>query len=348
MNNQLVTVVVPVYNVERYLDRCIESIVNQTYKNLEILLIDDGSPDKCPQMCDSWAKKDGRIRVVHKQNEGQGVARNVGIEQAAGEFICFFDSDDYIADDLIEKAYKKICQEQAEIVVYGNISAYPEERVLIPRIPDSAKEVYEGTEVLCNFLPQLIGPDPKTGRDFHLPAAAWAALYRTDLIRRANWRFVSEREIISEDLFSHLMLYQHVRKVAVLKEALYFYCHYPSSFSRAYRPDRFEKIRYFYDRCVEYCRDAGYPDAVTRRCMEPFVTYTVEALKQEASFAEKPLERIRLIVNDPVLQRVVQAKKKDKTTLKKQVLLWAIRNKQYLVVKLLLDVKNIQNKSSVM
>ena len=105
MKAGLVSIVLPIYNVEKYLDRCIESVINQTYRNLEILLVDDGSPDDCPQKCEEWAKKDGRIKVIHKANAGLGYARNTGIENASGEYICFFDSDDYIDPSTIEKAY---------------------------------------------------------------------------------------------------------------------------------------------------------------------------------------------------------------------------------------------------
>ncbi|MDO4378753.1 MAG: glycosyltransferase family 2 protein [Erysipelotrichia bacterium] len=96
MSNYKISVIIPVYKVEKYLDRCIESVVGQTYKNLEIILIDDGSPDNCPKMCDDWAKKDNRIRVIHKENEGVSSARNYGIDIATGEYISFVDSDDII------------------------------------------------------------------------------------------------------------------------------------------------------------------------------------------------------------------------------------------------------------
>ena len=89
MNNSLITVIVPVYKVENYLDECITSIINQTYNNLEIILVDDGSPDKCPEMCDRWAEIDSRIRVIHKENGGLSSARNVGIDSATGEFVFF-------------------------------------------------------------------------------------------------------------------------------------------------------------------------------------------------------------------------------------------------------------------
>ena len=96
MSSELISIIVPVYKVEKYIDRCVESIINQTYKNIEIILVDDGSPDNCPKICDEWAKKDKRIRVIHKENRGVSSARNVGIDVAKGKYIGFVDSDDYI------------------------------------------------------------------------------------------------------------------------------------------------------------------------------------------------------------------------------------------------------------
>ena len=95
-NNSLISVIVPIYNVEKYLDKCVESIVTQTYKNLEIILVDDGSPDRCPEICDKWAEKDERIKVIHKKNGGLSDARNEGYAVSSGEYISFIDSDDYI------------------------------------------------------------------------------------------------------------------------------------------------------------------------------------------------------------------------------------------------------------
>lgn len=98
----LISIIVPVYNVEKYLDRCLESIVNQTYKNLEIVLVDDGSIDNSGEKCDEWLKKDNRIKVIHKQNGGVSSARNVGLEEASGKYITFIDSDDYVLENYIE------------------------------------------------------------------------------------------------------------------------------------------------------------------------------------------------------------------------------------------------------
>lgn len=101
-NNPLISVIVPVYKVEPYLDRCVESIVNQKYRNLEIILVDDGSPDNCPQMCDIWAERDERIKVIHKENGGAGHARNIALDIAEGEYISLIDSDDYIEVHMYE------------------------------------------------------------------------------------------------------------------------------------------------------------------------------------------------------------------------------------------------------
>lgn len=103
---ELISVIVPVYKVEPYLDKCISSIVNQTYKNLEIILVDDGSPDNCPAMCDAWAEKDSRIRVLHQRNQGGGAARNAGLDLTSGSLIAFVDSDDYIAPDMYAHLYE--------------------------------------------------------------------------------------------------------------------------------------------------------------------------------------------------------------------------------------------------
>ena len=104
----LISVIVPCYNVERYLKKCVDSILNQTYKNLEIWLVDDGSPDNCGKICDELLKKDDRIKVIHKENGGLSDARNVAIDQATGEWITFVDSDDYVAVDYVETLYNLV------------------------------------------------------------------------------------------------------------------------------------------------------------------------------------------------------------------------------------------------
>ena len=113
--NDLISVIVPVFKVELYLDKCIQSIIEQDYKNLEIILVDDGSPDRCPQMCDHWAAQDKRIAVIHKRNGGLSDARNTGIEAATGKYVVFVDSDDYIDNRFVECLYTQILETKAQI-----------------------------------------------------------------------------------------------------------------------------------------------------------------------------------------------------------------------------------------
>lgn len=126
-----ISVIVPVYKVEKYLDKCVESIVNQTYKDLEIILVDDGSPDNCPEMCDQWAKIDNRIKVIHQNNGGVSNARNIGMESATGDFIAFVDSDDTIDSDMYEFLLDLMIENDADIAHCGYKHIYKDETKLI-------------------------------------------------------------------------------------------------------------------------------------------------------------------------------------------------------------------------
>lgn len=341
MSQDLVTVVVPVYNVEKYLDRCINSIVGQTYRNLDIILIDDGSPDKCPQICDEWAKKDSRIRVVHKNNAGLGMARNTGIEEAKGRYICFFDSDDYIVPKTIELAYAAVSKNRADIVVFGAVTMDELGGVLHKDVPESG--VYQDAGVMEHFLPALMGPDDKTGKEKSIPFSAWSCLISMELISRAEWRFVSERDIISEDIYSLLELYGHVRKVVVLEECFYCYCQNGASLTQSYREDRYVQNRTFYLKCLELCKRCGYSKKIERRCMEPFLSNVIGVMSQETihyPVMRDAVRRLQVIIDDKVLQEVVWEKRKDRTNLKKYLLYWCIRHRCYWCCYFLLAARN--------
>ena len=125
--NPLITVIVPIYNVEKYLDKCVESILNQTYKNLEIILVDDGSPDNCPKMCDDLAKKDSRIKVIHKENGGLSSARNAGLDVMTGEYVIFIDSDDYFELNALEVLYNAVVDNNCDMAVGRYVMVYDNE-----------------------------------------------------------------------------------------------------------------------------------------------------------------------------------------------------------------------------
>ena len=131
----LISVIIPVYKVEEYLENCIQSVIKQTVSDLEIILVDDGSPDQCPEICDLWADKDSRIKVIHKENGGLSDARNAGLDIAQGEYLSFVDSDDWIAPDMYEIMLEALKREQADICACGIMGCYPSRNVPMPVCP---------------------------------------------------------------------------------------------------------------------------------------------------------------------------------------------------------------------
>lgn len=342
MTKGLVTVVLPIYNVKKYLDRCINSVVNQTYSNLEILLIDDGSTDGCYELCEAWALKDSRIRVIHKENQGLGMARNTGIENADGEYICFFDSDDFIAPETVEESYNQAVKDRADICLFGINFANENGDVADNFVSPLGYASYEGKELENFFLPEFVAPNPKGNGDRMFYMSPCLMLYSSKLINEINWRFVSEREIISEDVYSLLILFRHVKKVTVIPKAYYFYCGNEQSLSRKYIPDRFEKTKNFYNEAKALCEKLGYDEEILHRVSKPYLAFTISAMKQESVAPRSEREnkaRVKALMNDVTLQNVLKANKKDKVSTNRRILFFAIRNKLYNLCYLLLKLK---------
>lgn len=331
----LVSIVVPIYHVEPYLERCLNSIVNQTYRSLEIILIDDGSPDNCPRMCDDWAKKDSRIKVIHKKNAGLGMARNTGIEHAAGEYICFFDSDDYIDLRTVEKAYACARAEKADIVVFGLSSVNKQGVVFRERIPVTEKLCFRGDEVQKDFLPDLIDRRHNAARNKNLCLSACLGLYSMDLVRRADWRFVSERKNISEDSYSLIYLYKFVDTVAILPEALYFYCENGTSLTRIYREDRYDRIKQSYFDCSNMAEQLGYGREIQVRISGLFLSFSLAAMKQIAMADMCSKEKRRLltqIVEDETMQSVLADPDCQYKSRARRILFWVMRARIHWIV----------------
>lgn len=334
MTEGLVTVAVPIYNTERYLDRCIQSIVSQTYWNLEILLIDDGSPDRCPEICDHWARQDSRIRVIHKENAGLGMARNTALKNANGEYICFVDSDDFLSPETVARAYALAKAERADVVAYGMADVDAAGGIMARRIPRLPQQIYRGNQVREIFLPALMGPAPDTGKYCGLFRSLCGGLFSMVRIREIGWQIPSEREIISEDSYALLDLYGFADTVAVLPEALYFYfCENPKSLTHTHRRDRFEKIKILYHACTALCRERNYPAEVARRCGDLLLDLTIGAMKQAT------MEELRQILEDSLFQQLLGRKREDKLGFQKRCLFWAAARKHVFLCCLLLDAK---------
>ena len=221
MGNPKVSIIVPIYNVEKYLDRCMNSLVNQTLKDIEIIMVDDGSPDNCPKMCDEWAKKDNRIKVVHKKNGGLGYARNSGLDVATGEYVAFVDSDDFVKTDMYETLYNKI-EEYGADTIFCCFFTYYNDHNIQDHKNVNCDVVFEGRAVM-DFALDFVGSSPSEKRDWKYEKSVWHSLYSNDIIQQNNIRFVSEREILSEDIVFQELYLPYSKKVVYIPNSLYYY-----------------------------------------------------------------------------------------------------------------------------
>ena len=206
--NSLVSVIVPVYNVEEYMDKCVETIVNQTYQNLEIILIDDGSSDSCPQKCDRWTEKDARIQVIHKKNGGVGFARNTGLELARGDFVTFVDSDDYLANDAIEVMLERIELDQSDLVIAQCVKVYPDGSADSPAYPWISDKTLSKEDVV-----QMVGSAQA------LPIYAWGKLYRSHIFNKVRYTSLT----CAEDVYILPEILEICKRVSLVEKVLYYY-----------------------------------------------------------------------------------------------------------------------------
>ena len=207
MDNELISIIVPVYKVEKYLEKCVKSILKQTYTNLEIILVDDGSPDKCGQLCDELAKTDDRIIVFHKENGGLSDARNYGVERANGEYIGFVDSDDYIHECMYEELYKAIKRSGTSIAECGVTRVYK----------NTLRPHYEGEDYFLvldreGYLREYL-------ENKRLYGSAWCKLIHKDLAKKI--KFPTGK--IYEDAFYTLELLKTVDRYTLISGNYYYY-----------------------------------------------------------------------------------------------------------------------------
>lgn len=216
INNELISVIVPIYNVEKYLEKCVNSILKQTYTNLEIILVDDGSPDRCPKICDNLAIADDRIKVIHQQNGGLSKARNVGIDVAKGAYLVFVDSDDTVEYELIEKLYKCLKKYDCKMAACGRKYVFEDGKVIC-KVPEGIDTVYEFEDAIKEM---------NTFRLFDM--SAWAKIYAKELF--STIRFPEGK--LSEDYFVMYKLIDLAHKIGYISEPLYNYLQRTSSISR--------------------------------------------------------------------------------------------------------------------
>ncbi|MEE0979113.1 MAG: glycosyltransferase [Muribaculaceae bacterium] len=235
MNQPKVSVIIPVYNVEPYLDQCMESLVGQTYPNLELIMVDDGATDNSGNMCDIWATRDNRIKVVHKANAGLGFARNTGMKHATGDFIGFIDSDDYVHPQLYEKMVECALADDADVVQCNYFKSFNDGSV--KEAGDfNTRHSFSGDQ--CKSLAHALVATKNGFTQGLLHAAVWVCLFRRSAI---NTAYLSERMVGSEDIPFKAEIFLTCRKVSFIPDHLCFYRYNDNSLTRTYRFDLFDR-----------------------------------------------------------------------------------------------------------
>ena len=250
-----VSVIVPVYNAEAYLERCVNSIRNQTLEDIEIILVDDSSRDGSAQMCDKMAEEDSRIKVIHKENEGAGLARNAGLQIAEGEYIGFVDSDDFVEADMFKTLYEKAEKYNSDLVMSGFFSV---DGTMFSEAGGCERKTYftgdtdfETEEELRELGLGIVGALPENEDDSKYGMSIWKNLFRHEIIKKNNIVFESERETFSEDALFMIDYISCIRKATGTADVFYNYCRNGESISKGYKEDRFEKSLVFVKKVKE-------------------------------------------------------------------------------------------------
>lgn len=226
-----ISIIVPVYNVEKYLSKCIESIINQNYKDIEIILVNDGSTDNSGEICDKYMQKDKRIRVIHKINEGVSIARNTGLKVATGEYIAFVDGDDFVHEDIYTKLISIIDNSKYDLVMCRFYRSFANEKNVIEQEPLRQGE-YSKESIYKELILPMIGNDFNNIGKTLIMGAIWRGLYKKEIINKNRIEFPKIK--IAEDMLFHLNYLLYCNYVYVEKKAYYYYRYNSNSATKKY------------------------------------------------------------------------------------------------------------------
>lgn len=303
----MISVIVPVYKVEKYIHQCIQSVLKQTYKDYEIILVDDGSPDNCPAICDEYAQKYNNIRVLHKENGGLSDARNAGTQIAKGEYVTYVDSDDYIGEEYLETLWKLSIKYDADICVVGIETFYE------GKMPKKQKELeeefcYTGIEALEKMLYQ------KT-----LDTSACAMLLPIEIALANPFPYKK----FHEDEFTTYKYYTSVSKVAVTSKKQYFYLQRAGSIMHTFGQASLDELDAA-DNLVEVC-EKKYPDIVVAAKSKKFSDYcqVLLSIRDLDKIHPEIYNRIIVFLNDVKKMMLTNSKARKKNRVAAFLLLFS-------------------------
>lgn len=322
---QDISIVVPVFNVKKYLHRCIDSLINQTFKNIEIILVDDGSTDGSGQICDDYEKIDHRISVIHKENGGLSSARLAGYKKATGKYIAFVDSDDYVDINMYEVLHRLILEHDSDICMCSYYTVRNEE---VKKISLPIKTgLYNDKKAIQEIIMKMAGRKSWDDEDY-LTGFMWLKLYRRSLIQ-VDW-FVSEREYFAEDVIFNLQAFSAANSINVLNECFYYYIFHPSSLSNTYRANRWEMLYRLNSYCRHFFENRRLIENVKQRLDTALVGAVLGSIDNEASVhnhksTSEKLQEIKGIISTPGVREAVSEQNHDQNT-RRKIYYFLIRN----------------------
>ena len=337
-----VSVIIPCYKVEKYLDRCVESVINQTLKDLEIILVDDESPDHVPEICDEWALKDARIKVIHKKNGGLGMACNSGIEVATGKYVAFLDSDDWIDANMYQAMYDTAEKHQAQMVFTGLRRVDTNGNVIGYLTHKEKFQIYEGKNEIDGLACDLVASEVSLAAERTLQMSAKVVLYSKSTIDENHLRFVSEREVMSEDMHFNLNMLSHSQCVCVVPRFFYNYRCTTGSITQKVDLDQFERIKSLYFFTLKECQILGIEENIYQRIQRFFIGYVrnyIRVVCRSKSSISEQIKIIQMIVNDPVWNIIWLSYPIHVAPLKQRLFVRLIQKKRIRILKILLKYK---------
>lgn len=336
----VLSIIVPVYNVEKYLTRCVESLKKQTLSELEIILVNDGSKDASGDICDRLAAEDFRIRVIHKRNEGQGIARNRGMEIAEGKYAAFVDSDDYVEEETYQYMITQMEACNADVGCFGYTHDSPEGSSI--HQSNIRERVYNGEEVKKEFVLHFFGDDPRD--DDMRGVSACMSVYRMDIIRCHKVCFPSERKVLSEDTLFNLEFCRYAGTAVSSSRIFYHYCLQQNSFSRGYSRERLGRTSDFMGILSGYAKEYGIEEQTGSRIQMVLWVSLLDAVKQEVRWTGLSdyltLRRsVREICNREYVLKLIKSFDTEGLNKKQKLFFLCVKYKQYFLLILLAYVR---------
>ena len=306
-----VSIIVPAYNVENYIERCLNSLVNQTFKDIEIITINDGSTDKSLELLNKYAKEDIRVSVIDLGDEGVSYCRNLGVEKANGKYIMFVDSDDWIDSNMIEAMYKKAEENKLDLVMCSYIREFKdhskEKRFNLPE-----EIIYKEDKVKNELLRKLVGPVKEELSNPEMLDAlgtVWGKLYRADILKENKIKFVDLKEIGSaEDTLFNIFTFNYLKKVMFLNKPMYHYWRdNPKSVTSQYNPKLKEQRKVFFKYISDFIRENNFEqvfeEALNNRiCTSVLGLGLIECSKNNKINGINKIKNIKKIINEEYIR----------------------------------------------